>query len=63
MDLCVVPLAPAIKIMIGSTCQPLLHVSLRRGMYFMVLRWTLSIANQSLLYVNSMNCILMWGLG
>ena len=48
---------------IGGTIQPLRHISLKKGVYFMVLRWTRLDANQSLVYVNSMNCILMWGAG
>ena len=59
VDICIVPLAPAVIIMIGSTCQPLLQISLKRGVYFVVLHWILSIAKRSLVYVNSMNCILM----
>ena len=61
--MCVVLLAPTTIIMIGGTCQPLVWISLRRGEYFMVLHWILSIANRSLVYVNSMNCILIWGSG
>ena len=37
VDICVVPLAPAIIIMIGGTCHPVLQILLRRGVYFMVL--------------------------
>ena len=37
MDICVVPLARAIIIMIGGTCQPLLQILLRRCVYFMIL--------------------------
>ena len=63
MGICVLPLAPGIIIMIGGSCQPLLQISLRKGVDFMVLRWILSVANWSLVYVNSMNCILIWGSG
>ena len=60
VGICVVPLALAVIIMIGGIFQPLWHISLKRGMYFMVLHYTLSVANWSLVYVNSMNCILMY---
>ena len=61
MGICMVFLASAVIIMIGGTCQPLLRISLRRDVYFMVLRWILSIAKQSFMYVNSMNCIFILG--
>ena len=61
VGICVVPLALAIIIMIGGTFQPLLRISFRRGVYFVVLHCILSVANRSLVYVNSMNCILIWG--
>ena len=60
VGICVVPLAPAIIIIIGGTFHPLLRILLRRGVYFMVLHWILSV-KRSLVYVNSMNCILIWG--
>ena len=33
----VIPLACAVRMMIGGTFQPILRISLRRGVYFMVL--------------------------
>ena len=60
MGICVVSLAPAMRIMISSTYQPLRRILLKREMYFMILRRTLFVANCSLIYVNSMNFILMY---
>ena len=61
--MCMVPLALVVIIMIGATCQLLLWILLRKDVYFIVLHWILSVANQSLVYVNSMNCILIWRSG
>ena len=55
MEICVVSLAPTIIMMIGSTCQPRLQISLIRSAYLMVLRLILFVASRSLVYVNSMN--------
>ena len=63
MDVCIVPLAAIVMIMIGGTFQPLLQISSRRSVYFLVLRCILSVANWSLVYVNFMNCILICGSG
>ena len=56
-----VPLAPAVRMSIDKTIHPCLRSSFIRGVYLLVLRWILSLANRSLVYVNSMNCILMFG--
>ena len=58
---CVVPLAPVVMMIIGGTFQPFLWISFQRGVYFVVLHWILFGAKRSLVYVNSINCILIWG--
>ena len=63
VDICMVPLAPVVIMMIGGTFQPLLWISFRKDVYFVGLHWICSVANRSLVYVNSMNCILIWGSG
>ena len=41
----VVPLALALEMMIGGTFHPWFFISVKRGLYFMVLRWILSSTN------------------
>jgi hypothetical protein len=46
--MCVVPLAPAVIIIIGATFQPNAWISFMRGWYLVVLALTLSAGNLSL---------------
>ena len=61
MEMWEVSVALAIRISIGGTFQPCLCISFRRGVYLLVLHWILLSANLSLVYVNSINFILMFG--
>ena len=54
--MCVVPLAPAVMTISGSTFHPCWVMSLISGWYFRVLLSIVSCENLSLVYVNSMNC-------
>ena len=56
-----VPLASAVRMSIDGMVHPSLRSSFIRGVYLLVLRWILLSTNQSLVYVNSMNYILMFG--
>ena len=59
----VVPLAPAVRMSIGGVVQPSCRSSFIRGVYLLIFCWTLSVEKRSLVYVNSMNCIVMLGSG
>jgi hypothetical protein len=59
----VLPLAPVVSVISGSTFQPLLFMSLINPWYLSVLSWILSREYLSLQYVNSMNCIVSVWLG
>ena len=59
----VVPLALAVRMMIGGTVHPWFCISLKRGLYIKILRMILCLANWSFVYVNSMNCIFICGSG
>jgi hypothetical protein len=61
--LCVLPLAPALSVISGSTFQPLAFISLISPMYLSVFSCILSREYLSLQYVNSMNCIVSVWLG
>jgi hypothetical protein len=52
----VLPLAPAVSVISGSTFQPLALMSLIKPKYLSVFSWMLSGEYLSLQYVNSMNC-------
>ena len=54
---CVVPLAPAVMTMIGSTFQPCCMMLLIRGWYFKIFLPIVSGENLSFVYVNSINCM------
>ena len=54
---CVVPLAPAVMTMSGSTFHPCCKILLIRGWYFWILLLIASGENLSFVYVNSINCI------
>ena len=53
----VVPLAPAANTMSGATFQPFVVMLFMSGWHFIIFLSKVSVANQSLQYVNSMNCI------
>ena len=56
-------LAPAmITIRLGAF-QPLFHIALSNGAYFLIFSNIFSCENLSLIYVNFMNCIIMCGAG
>jgi hypothetical protein len=59
----VLPLAPAVSMISGSTFQPLALMSLIKPKYLSVFCWILSGEYLSLQYVNSMNCTVSVGLG
>jgi hypothetical protein len=59
--ICVVPLAPAISTMGGATFQPFVMMLFMSGSYFMIFLSRFSVANLSLQYVNSMNCMVISG--
>ena len=63
MEVWVVPLALAVRMSIEGIVHPCCWSSFIRGVYLLVFRWILLAANRSLVYVNSMNCILMLGSG
>ena len=54
---CVVPLAPAVMTMSGSTFYPKLVMLFKSGWYFCILFSIVSCGKLSLQYVNSINCI------
>ena len=61
--LCLVLLASAmITIRLGAF-QPLFRISSSNGAYFSIFSSIFSCENLSLVYVNSMNCIMMCGAG
>ena len=60
---CVVPLAPAVMTMIGSTFQPCSMMLLLRGWYFKKILPIVSGKNLSFVYVNSMNCMVRLSFG
>src|ERR1700738_3681779 len=60
---CVVPLAPAVMIIIGSTFQPCWVMSLISGWYFWILLLIVSCGNLSFVYVNSINCTVRLSVG
>jgi hypothetical protein len=59
----VLPLAPTVSVISGSTFQPLALMSLIKPKYLSVFSWILSREYLSLQYVNSMNCTVSVGLG
>ena len=59
----VVALAPEAKTMSGATIHPLVVRLLMSGWYFVVFLSTVSVKNLSLQYVNSMYCIVIYGVG
>jgi hypothetical protein len=61
--ICVVPLAPATSTMSGATFQPFVMMLFMSGWYFMIFLSKVSAANLSLQYVNSVNCMVMSGVG
>ena len=61
--ICVVPLAPAASTMSGATFQPFVMMLFMSGWYFMIFLSRVSVANLSLQYVNSMNCMVISGVG
>jgi hypothetical protein len=61
--LCVLPRAPAVSIISGSTFHPLALMSSMRPSYFIIFSFILSGEYLSLQYVNSMNCTVSIGLG
>ena len=62
-EICVVPLAPATSTMSGATFQPFVMMLFMSGWYFMIFLSKVSTANLSLQYVNSMNCMVISGVG
>ena len=61
--LCIVLLARAVITIRSKVFEPLFHISLRNGAYFSVFSNIFLYENPSLVYVNSMNCIMMYGAG
>ena len=59
--MCVVPLAPAVMTMSGVVCHPLLFMSFINGWYLSIFLCMESVGNLSLVYVNSINCIVVSG--
>ena len=59
----VVPLAPAVITIIGSTFQPCCLILSINGWYFWTLLFMVSWENRSLVYVNSINCTVRWSDG
>ena len=59
----VVLLAPAVITIRSGAFQPLFHISSSNGAYFLVFFSIFLCENLSLVYVNSMNCIMMCGTG
>ena len=57
------PLAPATSTMSGATFHPLVMMLLMSGWYFMIFLSRVSVANLSLQYVNSINCMVISGVG
>ena len=62
-DLYVVLLAPPVITIRSGVFQPLFCTSLSNGAYFSVFSSISSCENLSLVYMNSMNCIMMCGAG
>ena len=56
-------LAPAVITIRSGAFQPLFHISSSTRAYFPVFSSIFSCENLSLVYVNSMNCIMMCGAG
>jgi hypothetical protein len=61
--MCVVPLARATNSMSGATFQPFAVMLSMSGWYFVVFLSRVTAANLSLQYVNSMNCMVILGVG
>jgi hypothetical protein len=61
--MCVVPLAPTTNTMSGATFQPFAMMLSISGWYFVVFLSGVSAANLSLQYVNSMNRMVISGVG
>ncbi len=59
----VVPLAPAASTMSGATFQPFVVMLFISGWYFLIFLSKVLVANLSLQYVNSMNCMVISGVG
>ena len=53
------PLAPVTNTMSGATFQPLAMISFMSGWYFIIFLSRVSMANLSLQYMNSMNCMVL----
>ena len=61
--MCVVALAPATITMSGATFHPLVIMLLMSGWYFAIFLSRVSTVNMSLLYVNSMICMVIFVVG
>jgi hypothetical protein len=61
--MCGVALAPAARTISGATFHPLDVMLLMSGCYFVVFLARVFVANLSLHYVNSINCIVTYGVG
>jgi hypothetical protein len=61
--ICVVPCAPTTSTMSGTTFQPFVMMLFMSGWYFTLFLSKVSTANLSLQYVNSMNCMVISGVG
>ena len=61
--ICVVPLAPATNTMSGVAFQPFATMLSMSGWYFVIFLSRVSVANLSLQYVNSMNCMVISCIG
>ena len=61
--ICVVSLAPAASTMSGATFQPFVAMLFMSGWYLLIFLVKVSVANLSLQYVNSMNCMVISGVG
>ena len=61
--MCVVALAPATKTMSGAMFHPLVVMLLMSGWFFVFFQSRAFVANMSLQYVNSMNCMVHYSVG
>jgi hypothetical protein len=60
---CGLAMAPAASTMSGAIFQPLAMILLMSGWYFVVILSVVSTVNLSLQYVNSINCVVIYGVG
>ena len=60
---CVMALALVVKTISNATFHPLDVMLLMSGWYFVVILARVHVANISLQYVNSINCIVIFGVG